>query len=270
MNSEHSKILRILNQAVSAETKPIQTTFTYKNNMIMKNLLIGFILLISIAVNAQTGDKNFIDQNYIEVVGKSEMEITPDLIYLKVLLNEKDTKNKISLSELESKMIETLKEIGIDIDKNLQIKDISSNFKYYLLTKTEILLSKEYQILVNNGKTASQVFLELEKIGISNVSIDRLDNSNIIQFRKDVKVNAIKSAKEKAESLTLAINQSVGRALFIQEIENNFSNLRTSNSIMIRGVSSNIYGSKAATPAFDFDFEKIKIEYSILCRFELK
>lgn len=236
----------------------------------MRNLLIGFILLISTVINAQTGDKNFIDQNYIEVIGKSEMEITPDLIYLKVILNEKDTKNKISIPELESKMIEKLKEIGIDISKDLLIKDISSNFKHYLLTKNEILLSKEYQILVHTGKSASQVFIELEKIGISNVSIDRLENSNIVQFRKDVKVNAIRSAKEKAESLTSALGQNVGRALFIQEIENGLNNSRASNSIMIRGVSSSIYGAKAPTPVLDFDFEKIKIEYSILCRFELK
>ncbi len=238
--------------------------------MTMRNLLIGFIVLISTSINAQIGEKNFIDQNYIEVIGKSEMEITPDLIYLKVLLNEKDTKNKISISELETKMFEKLKGIGIDITKDLLIKDISSNFKFYLLTRNEILLSKEYQILVHDGKTASQVFLELENIGISNVSIDRLENSNIVQFRKDVKVNAIKSAMEKAESLTIALNQSVGRALFIQEIENNFNNSRASNSILIRGVSSNIYGANGPSPALDFDFEKIKIEYSILCRFELK
>jgi hypothetical protein len=236
----------------------------------MRDLLFGFIVLISAEINAQTGDKNFIDQNYIEVIGKSEMEITPDLIYLKVLLNEKDTKNKISIPELETKMIEKLKGIGIDIAKDLLIKDISSNFKYYLLTRNEILLSKEYQILVHDGKTASQVFLELEKIGISNVSIDRLENSNIVQFRKEVKINAIKSAKEKAESLTTTLNQNVGRALFIQEIENNLNNYRASNSIMIRGVSSNIYGANTPSPALDFDFEKIKIEYSILCRFELK
>lgn len=238
--------------------------------MTMRNLLIGLLVLISTGISAQSGDKNFIDQNYIEVIGKSEMEISPDLIYLKVLLNEKDTKNKISVPELEAKMIEKLKGIGIDLAKDLLIKDISSNFKYYLLTRNEILLSKEYQVLVHDGKTASQVFLELEQIGISNVSIDRLENSNIIQFRKDVKVNAIKAAKEKAESLSLALNQTIGRALFIQELDNNLNDTRSSNSIMIRGVSSAIYGSKASSPDLDFDFEKIKIEYSILCRFELK
>jgi uncharacterized protein YggE len=238
--------------------------------MTMRNLLILLLVLISTVISAQSGDKNFIDQNYIEVIGKSEMEITPDLIYLKILLNEKDTKNKISVPELEAKMFEKLKGIGIDTSKDLLIKDISSNFKYYLLTRNEILLSKEYQILVHDGKTASLVFLELEKICISNLSIDRLENSNIIQFKKDVKVNAIKAAKEKAESLTLALSQSIGRALYIQELENNLNNTRNSNSMTIRDKSSNIYGSNATSPALDFEFEKIKIEYSILCRFELK
>lgn len=228
--------------------------------------IIFLLLLLPCFAFAQTGQKNFIDQNFIEVTGKSEMEITPNLIYLKIFLNEKDNKSKLSLAERENIMISTLKEIGIDISKNLSIMDMSSNFKYYLLTKNDILLSKEYQLLVRDGKTASKVFIELEKIGISNVSIDRLDNSNIENFRKEVKIDAVKAAKNKAESLANALNQSIGRAIYIQE---NFGNgvQGASNSIMIRGVSSQIYGANAQA---DIDFEKMKIEYSILCRFELK
>jgi hypothetical protein len=40
-------------------------------------LLLSFIPLF---IEAQTGDKTFINQNYIEVIGKSEMEIAPLLI----------------------------------------------------------------------------------------------------------------------------------------------------------------------------------------------
>ncbi len=235
----------------------------------LRAVILILTMLTATHLMAQNGDKNFIDQNYIEVVGKSEMEVSPDLIYIKVLLDEKDTKNKETLSELEAKLVATLEGIGIDVKKDLLIKDISSNFKYYLLTKNKILLSKEYQILVRDGKTASQVFISLENIGISNVSIDHVDHTEIVKYRKEVKVNAIKAAKDKAESLALAIEQNIGRALYIQEYDN-ILDYRASNNIRIRGVSSKMYTSSAASPALDFEFEKIKISYSILCRFELK
>jgi uncharacterized protein len=223
------------------------------------------LLIIPCLTNGQTGDKNFIDQNYIEVTGNSEMEISPDLIYIKILINEKDNKNRIPLADRENTMISKLKEIGIDINKDLLIKDISSNFKYYWLTKNEILLAKEYQLLVRDGKTASKVFIELENIGISNVSFDKLDNSNIQKYRKEVKIDAIKAAKEKAESLANAIEQNIGRAIYIQELDGVAPSV--SNRIMIRGASS-IYGARAPEP--EIDFEKIRLEYSIICRFELK
>ncbi|MBE9468331.1 MAG: SIMPL domain-containing protein [Bacteroidetes bacterium] len=235
----------------------------------MKNILIGLFLLISISAIAQNGEKNFIDQNYIEVTGKSEMDISPDLIYIKILLNEKDNNKKISVTELEKQMADKLTEIGVDISKELLVKDISSNFKYYLLTKNEVLLSKEFQLLVRDAKTASRVFIELKKIGISNISIDRLDNSKITDYRKEVKINAIKAAREKAQSLAIAINQDIGRAIFIHEQNNKFQSNRTSNSIMVKGyASSKIYGSNASD--LEIDFEKIKLEYSIICKFELK
>ena len=77
------------------------------------------------------------------------------------------------------------------------------------------------------------------------------------------------TAKDKAIALSTSIDQDIGRALFIKEFDGNNNINRTSN-IIIRGYSSksnNIYGSRAAT---NLEFEKIKIEYSILCRFELK
>lgn len=235
----------------------------------MKKIFLG-LLIIPFLTNGQTGEKNFIDQNYIEVTGKAETEISPDLIYIKILINEKDNKSKTPLADRENTMLSKLKEIGIDINKDLLIKDISSNFKYYWLTKSEILLSKEYQLLVRDGKTASKVFIELENIGISTVSIDRLDNSNIQKYRKEVKIDAVKAAKEKAESLANAIGQDIGRAIYIQELERAAPTV--SNRILIRGASSlsnsSLYGSRAPEP--DIDFEKIILEYSIICRFELK
>lgn len=239
----------------------------------MRKLIIALFLLSASVLNAQTGQKNYIDQNYIEVTGKADMEVTPDEIYIKIFINEKEIKNK-DLPQMEQAMFNKLKEMGFDLSKDLAIKDLISNFQYYWFIKADILLSKEFQLLVHDVKTAGKVFIELQKLGISNVSIDRVEHSRINEFRKEVKVAAIKAAQDKAKALALAINQDIGRAIYIQELETNANMIGNAlqgkvAGIMVRGYSnSSIYGSNAPDP--DIEFEKIKLEYNIISRFELK
>lgn len=234
----------------------------------MRKISIIFLILSSFNIYGQNGSKNFIDLNYIEVTGKAEMEITPDKIYIQIQLSEKDDKNKLTITDRENQMFKKLEEIGVDLSKDLVIKDISSNFKFYFLSKSDIFLTKEYQILVRDGKMASRIFLELEKIGVSNISIEKLDNSRIEEYRKETKVNAIKAARDKAELLIQSIDQEIGRAIYIMELDNVIGYASgAANNIRIRGVSS-LYKSRSS--GLEVDFEKIKLEYSILCRFELK
>jgi uncharacterized protein YggE len=231
----------------------------------MKYFAASLLFFLCISVFAQTGEKNFIDLNYIEVTGKAEMQIAPDLIYLKIRLSERD-KSKLPLPEIERKMIDKLQEIGVDTKKDLSVSDLLSRFNNKMFSK-DIVISKEYRLTVHDGKIANNVFLELEKLEISNVSVDRLDHNKIEEFRKELKINAIKAAREKAEFLTKAINQNIGRAVYIQELENGTILYGAANSISLRRVSS--YQSEAKQEV-DVDFEKIKLEYSILTRFELK
>ena len=238
----------------------------------MKRLLIGFLLTISLSGFSQTGEKNFIDQNYIEVTGKAELDIIPDMIYLKIILSDKDNKNKQSLDEIEKSMIGKLTEIGTDLNKDLSVKDFASNFKSYWLSKSDVILTKEYQLIVHDTKVLQKVFFEFQRLGISNVTIEKLDNTKIEKFRKEVKINAIKAAKDKAESLTASLNQAIGRAIYIQELENPyFANALQGRvagmNVRMKSVAS---GSSDDSSAPDVEFEKINLQYSILVRFELK
>jgi uncharacterized protein YggE len=230
-------------------------------------LLILFILSGSSLFSQYS--KNFIDQNYIEVTGKSEMEIIPDEIYIDILIREKDNKGIESVEELEKKMIAKLIEIGVDVQKDLSVSDFSSNFKSYLIKKNDILTSKQLQLIVHDAVKASLVFQELEKLEISNLNISRVDHTKMTDFRKEVKVKAVQAAKEKAINMTESIGQSIGKAIFIQEIGDlnmGGRNPGYSNKISIRGFSS--LGDAASVP--QIQFEKIQIEYSVLVRFELK
>jgi len=236
----------------------------------MRKLFTLLFLITCSALIAQTGGKNFIDQNYIEVTGKAEMEILPDEVYLRILLNEKDFKGK-DFAEIEKSMFEKLNEMGIDVSKDLAIKDLLSKFQYYWFNKADILLSKEYQLLVHDARTVGKVFIELQKIGISNVSIIRIENSKITDYRRQVKVEAMKAAQEKAKDLATAINQEIGRAIYVQEIETNYrpnsGSPGAASNIVIRGTST-VSGANASEP--DIEFEKLQLEYSIIARFELK
>lgn len=234
----------------------------------MKKIMLAGLLLFSIlmATKAQTGEKNFIDRPYIEVTGKAEMEVMPDQIYMSITINEKDSKGKIVLAQTEKDLLAKLKALGIDTKKDLSVKDMSSNFKRYWVKGSDILTSKEYQLLVTTAQLAGTVMQELEKIGISNVSIERVDHSKMEQFRREVKVMAVKAAKEKANDMATAIGQQAGKAIYIQEID--FGNALygrmagLANSVMLKS-------HEADTAVPDIAFEKIKLEYQVNAKFEL-
>ena len=232
-----------------------------------KFILLGFALLITQFSFAQSGTKNFIDQNYIEVNGKAKMEIIPDEIYLNINLSERDTKNKESVDQLEKKMFKTLKGIGLDLEKQVSVQDFTSNFKTYFLKKKDIMKSKDFQVIVHDTKTLSKLFSSLEKIGISNISIEKVDHSKIEEFKLAVKVKAIKDAKTKAKALSAALDQEIGKAIYINEGSYNMYQARPQDKrMMIRGVSS--MSMEDAAP--QIEFQKIELENRIQVRFVLK
>ncbi|MCZ4695371.1 DUF541 domain-containing protein [Ancylomarina euxinus] len=230
-------------------------------------ILLGFALLITQFSSAQSGTKNFIDQHYIEVNGNAKMEIIPDEIYLNINLSERDTKNKESVDQLENKMFKALKQIGIDLEKQLSVQDFTSNFQTYFLKKKDIMKSKDFQVIVHDTKTLSSLFSSLEKIGISNIQIEKVDHSKIEEFKLEVKVKAIKDAKAKAKALTAALNQEIGKAIYINEGSYNTYQARPQDKrMMIRGMAS--IAMEDAAP--QIEFQKIELENKIMVRFELK
>jgi len=236
----------------------------------MKVLILIVVSIFSLNSFSQIGTKNFIDKNFIEVTGKAEMEIIPDEIYLKIIINEKDLKGKQNIEEIENLMTVKLSEIGIDISKNLAIKDMVSNFRNYWLKNSKINSIKEYQLIVDNAKTAGQVFQGLESLSISNISIERVEHSEIQKFKKEVKILAIKAAKEKAITLTNAIDQNIGKAIYIQELNSQVYRTMQGQVTGLSNIVVREYSDKMKMEIEpEIEFEKITLEYSILVRFEI-
>lgn len=224
-----------------------------------------FLVQISI-VSAQSGSKNFIDQNYIEIKGSIEEEITPDEIYISIVINEKDKKGRVSVEKQENIMIEKLKSLQIDLKNDFKVLDFTSNYKFRFLKKADILKSKKYQLIVHTGLELAKVFQGLESIGISNTSILKVSHSKLEEFKRKAKLKALKVAKSKASDYAEAIGQTIGKALFIQEMNHNVNYRNT----MANETVSYGYAKKEMDQLNNIEFEKINIYASILTRFELK
>lgn len=230
--------------------------------------LIALVLLTTIA-SAQIGTKNFIDQPYIEVTGQSEKEITPNEIYLKIVLDEQDKKGKISIEKQENQMLAKLKGLNIDLDKNLTVLDFDGFYKRKFLGSNEVTKKKSYQLIVNDGKTLGEVYRALDAIDVSNITIIKVSHSELESLKRANKLEALKAAKDKASDYALAVDQSIGHALFIQEV-NNYNNYRY-DSNTLNEVVVTAYGTKAskAEEIVDLNIKPIILKSTILARFTL-
>src|SRR5690606_15678241 len=225
------------------------------------------IFLICQIANGQT--KNFIDQHYLETTAKVDTLIKPDIIYLDILIREKDEKNKISVEELENNMAEKLKILGIDVQKQLILSDLSSNFKKYFLKQKDIMKSKAYKLKVFDAQTAGKVIVGLEDIGISNVSLDKTEYSKIEELKLKLKSKAVAKAKMQAEYLIAPLNQKITKALFITDTYFQSYNYNGElDEIVVMGFSGK--RMKQDYQPIDIEFKPIKVEAEVSIKFGIE
>jgi uncharacterized protein len=229
----------------------------------------GFLLIGFITTRAQT--KNFIDQPYLEVTGNADTLVTPNEIFIRILLSEKDTKDRTSVEELESKMVAALKALGINTEKALTVYDMASNFRSYLLKGKDVLKTKQYLLKVTDAVTASKVFMQLDDLNISNASVESVDYSEMENLKNFMRSKAVENAKARAVALTKPLNQTVGVAINIVDNASYVTNSRNeallNEVVVVTGYSRR---AQAGIEPPQIDFEKIKVTANVNVKFVLK
>ena len=227
----------------------------------MKRMMIVVAaLLMASPLFAQ--QKTFLDQPYIEVTGRAEMEVAPDEIYVRITINEQDSKGKTTVLQQEKDMVRRLKDLGIDVDKKLVVQDMMN-----AQLKKDVATSKSYMLEVNSATQLAHVFQALQTIGISDAAVERTDVSNMDELRQQVRGASAKAARQNAEILAAALGQKVGKAIFVQD--NSYYSRPYSNVVLTRTMKVADAGV-AATAAPTSEFQKITIDHSVLVRFMLE
>jgi hypothetical protein len=234
----------------------------------MKNIEI-YILFGLLCLQTFSQNKNFIDQPFLETVVEIDTLVVPDKIHLLIKLNEEDNKNRKSTEELETSMLQILSALQIDLEKNLSILDYNSEFKKYFLGRQKVLKTKMYILILKDVKMIRKVMAELERKGISNVSINKTEYSKYKHLLQHLKTKAILKAKQNAEAMVLPLNQKIGKAIYISDLETEFITSQLQGKIsgvQIRGFSSRIYGSRSSKLEM-INFEKMKFSSKIKVKF---
>jgi len=157
------------------------------------------------------------DVPYIEVTGNAELNIVPDEIFIDIRIMEKyDGKTKITIQEQETKMRAALNSIGLGANA-LSLSSANADFVRVSWKTDDLLTQKRYTLKVKDAETAGKVFKELGTLEIKNARISHVNHTKMDSLLKEVKILAIKAAKNKADYLLDAIGEKRGNALIITE-----------------------------------------------------
>ncbi|NKI30875.1 SIMPL domain-containing protein [Croceivirga thetidis] len=231
----------------------------------MRKLVLTLICILAInSIMAQT--RNFLDIPYLETSARVDTLVSPDKIYLSITIQEKDSKDRKSVEEQETQMAKSLEALGIDIDKQLTIKDLASNYKKYFLRSKTVLKSKQFSLLVYDGLTAGKVMAALEDLDIANTYLEKTEYSKMDELELELKSRAVKKAKKKADALTNPLGQKVGIAIHI--VDNSQPYYPSYNQPRLEMRTMAMQDSSAPAP-LDIGFEKIRVESTVNVKFEL-
>lgn len=226
-----------------------------------KMILLAVIAMITIPAVAQQYQETF--PSYIQANGRAEKDITPDEFYLSIVINERDSKGKITVEQQQKEMITALKGIGINIEKQLKMANMSSEF----LKKNNTVTTASYQLKLNSAEQVSNVYTALDNLGISEVSIQKVSHTQIETYKAQVRAEAIQNAKQCATSLAEAIGQKAGKCFYIYDSNGNTGYLEFSDFTVMRSAKANSATESAPEP---LEFKTIKLQYSVQTKFVLE
>lgn len=236
----------------------------------MRKIILGLsitVFVIGIS-RAQEVKSNL---RFIEVTGSAETSVEPDEIRFQIGIQEywkeeyergkkyKDYITKIPLIEIEKNLMRSLVSVGIAKDQ-IVIKEIGQNWNR---SGKDFKKSKTFELVLTDLKEVNDILAKVQIKGINSMRIAALKNKDIVKYREQVKIEAMKAAKKKAGYLLESVNEELGSVISVIELDESIPIWRPENILSNSIISSN-------DSDINQSMRKIKLKYEIKVRFEIK
>ena len=223
------------------------------------------ILLILLSFNYFTFSQNSkqTELPFIEVTGTAKREIEPNLIYISITLTEKSIDNKkFSIEAQEKELQKILTELNIPSSK-LTLADYNSSILTVKRKEIGFKQSKQFTLILETAKQVSELFEKLFNANIKEADVFKIDHTDIVKFNKEVRIDAIKAAKDKAEYITNAVGNKIDKPLEIIE-------LGATDMNYYRGNLNTFYSQNVETNSSSSEFKKILITFSFKVKYQIQ
>ncbi|WP_343744470.1 SIMPL domain-containing protein [Chitinophaga sp.] len=234
-----------------------------------KVMLLAAGLFFALSTFAQQADNKQVKK--IEVTGSAEIEITPDELNLDIALREYlKGKTKVDITTLEKQLVKAIADAGLP-KETLTIENVNGfNNEFFLRKKkdpVEFMTRKQYRLKLTRLDKINDILGAIDAEGVESTRIASYTSSKMDQYRKEVKIKAIKAAKEKAEYMLAAIGNSIDGILEVQEIStDNYTDYRP--QIMSNAMFKSADAAGGGAP--EIDFKSIKVRAEVRTVFTIK
>jgi uncharacterized protein YggE len=232
----------------------------------MKKILVLLVaVLFAVSLQAQYGQQQ---KEHIQVQGYHEIEVTPDELYFRIIIDEEDYKGKKKIVKLEEKLIQGLTNMNVS-KEDLSVKSFDSDLDQNWFRDDDIYEKRTYELLLHDTKTANELFKLCKELEISNVYLMSYDISNREELLKDVKKEALRKAKSEAEFLLESIGEKLGNAIWVnvQRDYNYGKAMLFDSEFSVRGARA---GNPVEVPEPHIpEITKIKLTANITAAFEI-
>lgn len=244
----------------------------------MKNLIYLFLIVFF----SECSYSQTLNQPSIEVVGSAEMNVMPDIIELEIIITSNYKTIKNPFEDVEKKFFKVLEDHNIP-KSSLSFMSMESPYYWYYwwYEYRRYYDTKTYRLRIDCTKNDFSFLKDFDENYIRSIRIVSSSHSKITDYRKQVKIEAIKMAKEKANFLLESIGQKAGKVIEVIEIQEpsqqiypyynpwyprqNLSLNSISNSIMSQPSSGNSEGAETEKSLIP----TIKLRYEIKAKFEI-
>lgn len=240
----------------------------------MKTFIIALITGVTLLAG-EAKSQTTVKQKTINVAGIAEMEVIPDEIYVQVQLREYDKKGggKVDIETIKNDFLKAALSTGIaETDISVQgYQGWDGNLWIYKKNKKknpDLKASITYQVKLATTRKMDELVQKLDDEATQNFFISKVSHSKLEAFKKDLKIQAVKAARDKAVYLASAINEKAGEAININEPNevNSYPQPIYANRMMKAESALAADNEQAA----NIDFKKIKLQFEVNVTFALQ